>query len=289
MYRAFEGKPMTAIATESVSRVLPLTALNNNAEIRQISRSISRDDIQNHKFRNNTDAIVKAFNSWSFKREQPDNAEMMRKQICTSVNESRPVSFVLYWGKGPRIGFADPDLQCLRFLAALAERIKGVYAHGVAITLIFTDTHAELNGHDRGAALAYFNAVSNGALDFNFDSCLLGDLVAKVSEVIGFEAQDETPNPEILKKLHICAQKWYGGGSDTLQGARSYYQANMIEKRAVELAFPGSIFITFNGSEFRSLFPERLPVFYMYSMKRGCAVKPWFIDAPMDRKEALPS
>ena len=30
----------------------------------------------------------------------------------------------------------------------------------------------------------------------------------------------------------------------------------MIEKRAVELAFPRSIFVTFNGSEFRCLFPR---------------------------------
>ena len=39
----------------------------------------------------------------------------------------------------------------------------------------------------------------------------------------------------------------------------------------------GSIFITFNGSEFRCLFPERLPIFYMYSLRRGVSVKPWFL------------
>jgi L-tyrosine isonitrile synthase len=52
---------------------------------------------------------------------------------------------------------------------------------------------------------------------------------------------------------------------------------NMVEKRAVEFAFPRSIFVTFNGSEFRSLFPERLPVFYMYSLRRGVSIKPWFL------------
>ena len=34
-----------------------------------------------------------------------------------------------------------------------------------------------------------------------------------------------------------------------------------------------------NGSELRSLFPERLPVFYMYSLRRGTCVKPWFLPA----------
>ena len=51
----------------------------------------------------------------------------------------------------------------------------------------------------------------------------------------------------------------------------------MIERRAVELTFPRSIFVTFNGSEFRGLFPQRLPIFYMYSLRRGVSVKPWFL------------
>jgi hypothetical protein len=59
---------------------------------------------------------------------------------------------------------------------------------------------------------------------------------------------------------------------------------NMIEKQAVEAAFPDAIFITFNGSEFRSLFPDRMPIFYMYSVRRGVAVKPWFM--PAEREEA---
>jgi len=52
---------------------------------------------------------------------------------------------------------------------------------------------------------------------------------------------------------------------------------NMLEKRAVERAFPCAVFITFNGREYRSLFPERLPIFYMYSLQRGVSVKPWFL------------
>jgi hypothetical protein len=54
----------------------------------------------------------------------------------------------------------------------------------------------------------------------------------------------------------------------------------MIEKRAVEFAFPRAIFVTFNGSEYRCLFPEHMPIFYMYSLRRGMGVKPWFLPAP---------
>jgi L-tyrosine isonitrile synthase len=35
--------------------------------------------------------------------------------------------------------------------------------------------------------------------------------------------------------------------------------------------------ITFNTSALRALLPLHLPVFYMYSMRRGLSVKPWFV------------
>ena len=52
-----------------------------------------------------------------------------------------------------------------------------------------------------------------------------------------------------------------------------------LDRRAVELAFPTSIFMTFNGSKARWLFPEHMPIFYMYSLRRGFSVKPWFLPA----------
>jgi hypothetical protein len=35
----------------------------------------------------------------------------------------------------------------------------------------------------------------------------------------------------------------------------------MVEKRAVAAAFPEALFVTFNGSEFRDLFPATMPIF----------------------------
>ena len=241
---------------------------------------------QNIKTEKLTENALKSFNSWSFKREQPDAIDLMRKRVGARVADAQPVSFVLYWGKGPRDVLADPDLQCLRFLSTMAQRIKDAHAPGAAIKLIFTDTHAELNGHSRQAALGYFDSVLNRATEFGFAGCLLGDLVAEATRTPGFAVSEQEPETDVLEKLHACARKWYGG-EDSLQGAKTYYQANMVEKLAVELAFPDSIFVTFNGSEFRSLFPARMPIFYMYSTKRGCAVKPWFVAAPAETAEAL--
>jgi hypothetical protein len=81
----------------------------------------------------------------------------------------------------------------------------------------------------------------------------------------------------MLSRLTVSARKWYRGPGGPEQGALIYYRTNLVERVAVELAFPHSIFLTFNGSEFRGLFPEHLPIFYMYSLRRGISIKPWFL------------
>jgi hypothetical protein len=72
--------------------------------------------------------------------------------------------------------------------------------------------------------------------------------------------------------------RWYRGAGTAEQGARTYFEMNMVERQVIELFFPSSVFVTFNGSDHRELFPEKLPIFYMYSLKRGFGVKPWFLN-----------
>ncbi len=224
------------------------------------------------------DAVIKAFNTWAFKREQPGNAERLVPMVEAAAEAGRPIEFVLYWGKGPRAEIAAPDLACLDYLGQLAERVRQVYAPGAVFRLIFTDTHATLNGHPAAAMNAYFDAIDAAAQARGFASTRLSDVVAFARE-IGAAAAEEEPSGEILASLIACAAKWYRGEGSTEQGALDYHRMNMVEKRAVAAAFPEAVFVTFNGSEFRDLFPATMPIFYMYSLRRGVGVKPWFMDA----------
>jgi len=228
--------------------------------------------------------VLHAFNTWHFKREQPADPQRMLQIIADAIGRQAPVPFVLYWGKGPRCGLGEPDVRCLDFLAGFAGRIREAYAPGAAIELIFTDTHAQLNGHSRQTIRKYFAEVENAARQRGFASCWLGELADAPRAVVDAR-EDGTIPAETLLRLGAGAAKWYRGGGSAELGALKYYRSNMIEKRAVELAFPGAIFITFNGSEFRTLFPERLPIFYMYSLRRGVSVKPWFLPADATRCE----
>lgn len=224
------------------------------------------------------EAIIKSFNTWAFKREQPGNPERLVPAVEAAMRAGRPLEFVLYWGKGPRTEMAAPDLACLDYLGQLAERVRQAYAPGAVFRLIFTDTHAALNGHPAAAADAYFGAIDAAAQARGFASTRLSDVVAFARE-IGADTAEEEPSGAILASLIACAAKWYRGEGSTEQGALDYHRMNMVEKRAVAAAFPEAVFVTFNGSEFRDLFPATMPIFYMYSLRRGVGVKPWFIAA----------
>lgn len=226
------------------------------------------------------DTVLHAFNTWAFKREQPTTSETLRAAIGSALSAARPVEFVLYWGKGPRSAASEHEIACLDFLAAMAARIKAVYAAGAVFRLIFTDTHATLNGHARESMNAYFADVADLALARGFTTCLLGDLIDSHDPHNRLHVDGDLSLDPMFADLTRCAAKWYAGEGCAEDGAEHYYRMNLREKRVVEMAFPESVFVTFNGSTFRGLFPDNLPIFYMYSLKRGCAVKPWFLPQP---------
>ena len=86
--------------------------------------------------------ILQAFNTWAFRREQPDNVLSLLQVISGALQLAQPVPFVLYWGKGPRCGLSEPDTACLDYLAALGSRVHQVYEPGASFKLIFTDTRS---------------------------------------------------------------------------------------------------------------------------------------------------
>lgn len=225
--------------------------------------------------------VLRAFNTWSFKREQPDNAETMLAAIEDAIGRNAPVEFVLYWGKGPRANLASPDIQCLDYIASMGARISSQHGPGARFTLIMTDTHARLNGHEDSSIQSYFTDIARVARARGFAHCFLADLVGRHATPV---FPTEEPGGELMAMLAACARKWYRGPDAAEDGARRYFRMNMIERRAVGAAFPGSIFITFNGGDVRALLPDTLPVFYMYSTRRGFAEKPWFMsgDAILD-------
>jgi hypothetical protein len=221
--------------------------------------------------------ILKSFNTRAFKRQQPDKPELMLDFIARAHARQAPISFMMYWGKGLRSALATPEFVCLDYLDSMISRVVDVYEPGAQMTLVFTDTHAALNGHSPSSIHAYFQDLELAARERQFNTCLLSSLVNAPGLLPEVMPEPEMPPEEVLAELRVSAAKWFKGDGTPEEGAIRYFQANMVERKVIERAFPQSIFITFNGSQLKSLFPETLPIFYMFSLRHGISDKPWFL------------
>lgn len=229
--------------------------------------------------------IIKSFNTWRFKRSQPSDATLLETSVGTAVAAGRPIPFVLYWGKGFRAQSGKNERGCLDYLLEMEKRIEDVYEAGAHFDILYTDTHATLNGHRREEIDEYFKCLQvDCGVDFRIQRLSEVVSAAQVTDedVSGVTIEEAR---EMISRLVGCAEKWYRGYGNAAHGAERYFWMNMVERLAVERIFPSSIFVTFNGVEMRPIFPERLPIFYMYSVKKGTSVKPWFMDEP-DAAEA---
>ena len=222
--------------------------------------------------------VLRSFNTWAFKREQPSDLQLMLGYFIGGRRGARGDTIRSLLGQRPATcsGHWLTSSASISLLPLLA-RVRGVYAPGAAITLILTDTHAELNGYCRQDIDRYFDEIKAAAKQRDFETCSLGQLVKAAGNLATAAPLDETVSAKMLSILTTSAAKWYRGAGAPEEGALTYLRMNLIEQRVVERAFPGSIFITFNGSDLRKLFPRQLPIFYMYSLRRGVSVKPWFM------------
>jgi hypothetical protein len=219
--------------------------------------------------------IVKSFNTWAFKREQPSSLPLLHDVVANRIDAGLPVSFVLYWGKGPRATASTPEADCMSYLSRLADKVRAASGMVPLITLCLTDTHARLNGHDEASIKSYFGGVQDMATKYGFETTFLSKLVETAE---GISVDEQAIPEDVMMKLVACAQRWYRGEGDAEAGALTYLKMNMVERRAIECHFPNGIFVTFNGSDYKAIFPSQLPIFYMYSLRRGHSPKPWFLD-----------
>jgi hypothetical protein len=203
----------------------------------------------------------------------------MLEVISRAVAAKEPVPFVMYWGKGLRPLLAAPEHSCLDFLASMLHRVANVYRPGAKMSLVFTDTHASLNGHSRESIESYFADFTAAATSRGFEVGKLSSLMTAADRAafVEISRSSERPPDELMASLAVSAGKWFKGEGTCEEGALRYYRANMVERRVIGAKFRDTIFVTFNGSSLRSMFPDNLPIFYMYSVRHGISDKPWFL------------
>lgn len=217
-----------------------------------------------------------SMNTWKFKREQPEKPEKIIENILLSIKAQKPIKFVMYWGKGEKDLAGDAEINAIQFLNEMSAAISINYLPGVNITLIFTDTHAELNGYTKDKIKKYFDSVIKLVKKYNIVTLYLSDLAKYDENMLSQKVKNLEINSKLLDILKNSSKKHYKKISDHDFGAKLYFLQNQIEKKEVEKKFADSIFLTYNGSDLDGILPAKLPIFYMFSTGKGTSIKPWF-------------
>src|SRR3954452_4982512 len=152
--------------------------------------------------------VMRSFNTRAFKREHPDNPELLLQIVAKAVARKEPIPFVLYWGKGPRSFIGVTEIKCLDFLNTLTSRVRECFAPGARLSLIFTDTHAALNGHKPAAIEAYFEELTAAANRHCFQVHLLSRLIHEIDPDLDSTGIQERIPPNISSTLCASASKW---------------------------------------------------------------------------------
>jgi hypothetical protein len=147
---------------------------NDRSELNRVARArSSKEKSHRHQPKRKVDPekILSSFNVRTFRREPPGDPHLMLQFISQAVALDEPVCFVMYWGKGPRAVIAKPDVDCLDFLSSLTDRVREAYSPGATMKLIFTDTHAALNGHSTADIRSYCGEIDECARRRGFGTC----------------------------------------------------------------------------------------------------------------------
>ncbi|MCL5411058.1 MAG: asparagine synthase-related protein [Patescibacteria group bacterium] len=221
--------------------------------------------------------VIEQFNTWSFKREQPNDEEGIERVVEEAVGKNTPIPFVLYWGKGEKNTAGKQEIDALNMLENINDRIKQAYKPGAEFTLVFTDTHAVLNGYSEGGIQQYYSSVKILATERKINCLCMSEIAPLDYDKLLIQSRELEINDRVLEILKESSSKHYKRSSDHALGAKLYYNQNQIEKSAAAKNFPKHIFMTYSSSALNDILPE-LPIFYMYSMEKGTSIKPWFAE-----------
>ncbi len=208
---------------------------------------------------------------------KPRNEEKMRGVIRGNVGTKKPIRFFMLWGVWRKNGVDNTDFEAVGILDELLMGIRAVHGPGASLTIVLTDSHAELNGVEKKDIYGYDSYMANFeryARLKGYDTKRLSEILGKVNVGGVAEEAEKIEGSEIWENLASSAERYYSG-ENKLDGARAYVRRRLAEKPMLAKIFDGSIFLTYNGPRYDALAPD-LPTLYIISNRKRESRKPWF-------------
>lgn len=232
--------------------------------------------------------ILTRINTWQDKRCQPAKLEQISSLINSAILNTQPLEFLTYWGCGARDKPIEAERLAMERLRAFMDKASHTTVLTPCLTLLLTDVHCWVNGKPDERVASYFAEITRLANEFGFKTRLLSDVWAaggqdpKAFLDPGYQHaySDEQSWSALAEKLRdalvLQANKHAENGNPEAAG-RKYLAGCELESAIIEDICSDSIFLTYNGEDADPFIPD-LPRMYIYSTKRGTAIKPWFMD-----------
>jgi len=217
---------------------------------------------------------------------------------------SDAIHFVKYWGASNKSALDNYDYDALLNLFGFVRVVEKEYKMNVQLTLVFTDTHALLNGYSRDGYREYYKQLRSILNKFNYIHIFMSDIIKPYLRLQGMEdtsklitflinrsKKDEmlatlkrTDSFQLLKRSaskHSCryfeSQRYGDWSFDTPdQSAYAYILLNQIEAAYIGTKFLQNIFLTYMSESETELIAPHLPSVQLFSYRSGIRSRPWF-------------
>lgn len=210
--------------------------------------------------------------------------------------------FVMLWGASDKTRSTAADKDGLLYLLHFLKRVEDIYRVKAYLTLIFTDTHAFLNGYHKENYGRYIDEIKYHIRKHGYDWVLSSDLDMLLATNLGFKDANELVE-EIIRDpitrlnnlqaipadvieafaryasrhcIRIARHKSGLYFKDVEAAAMGYLYLAMLEKQVVTERFRDSAFITYMSREDQLVLPD-LTIVRLYSIQSGLRTRPWFI------------
>ena len=184
----------------------------------------------------------------------------------------RAVELVVYWGAWRRARVGAAEEAYLKGLQAVAMTISQTLKVDCRVQLVFTDTHARLNGADAAVVADYEHSVRS-ALRPPFVLTRMSEIfVADQSFPVEVTGQGAVYD-RLLNVLERQARTTFG--LDQSDRAAGYMALNILESGHVLERWPLGLFYHVGPTEAALMLPS-MPKLHGYAGKPGLKRKPWF-------------
>lgn len=184
-----------------------------------------------------------------------------------------PCRLVVYWGAWKSANVGPGHFLFLEKLGRIRRLVETTLLVPATTEIVFTDTHALVNGVDarlvQAAQAALIEALPPGFNLTTMSSLLDG------GESISLEDFSQVPGAaRLIRFLEAQAAKLFGGDAAS-QRASDYLLCNLAEAPMVAAAWPLGLFVHLGPPELRLMLPS-LPFLHASSGPGGTTRKPWF-------------